>query len=270
MGDDLHLTSWRNTTQKTVSLYDEIICPKEAIHDRKVLDSLGESFDCFVAAYGKDGKLLNRFYYESSTDAERSVFDEHAQLFAESEAFKEVLEQCSDPHCIEGLPASVLYQHVVINGDATDSFYERIIIPVPEYVRSDVALFALFRVNQVFEDADYIGCVYVRTLFALLDAVLQKEKSEALSNESMNETLRAMTHYEILSLREILRVINGNEGTFIGVDIARALSCSRSIIVQAVKKMAISGVLDATSMGMRGTHIKILKPSIRENIEKYV
>ena len=269
--DIIHWADWRDAMRRTTSLYDTIICPKEAIHKEKVLEALGTEFECFVVSYDRDGKELSRFYCGYATDADRAVFDRQAEYFEESEAFKETMEQLNDPYCLDGIPASVMYQHTDIDHpNGRSGFFERIAIAVPEAIGSNVALFLLFRVNRKFTEADHIGCAYTRTLFALLETMLRAQKSEALSDSSMNDVLRSMTYYEIMVMKEILNAVEGDEGVFIGVNIAKSLGCSRSIAVQAIKKMSIAGIIEASSLGMRGTRIKILKPSIREHIKQYV
>ena len=60
----------------------------------------------------------------------------------------------------------------------------------------------------------------------------------------------------------------GNEGLLVASRIADRVGITRSVIVNALRKFESAGVIESRSLGMKGTHIKILNDKLIPELEK--
>lgn len=73
------------------------------------------------------------------------------------------------------------------------------------------------------------------------------------------ERLRgAISYSEIQGIKVILEEIKTDEGILVASKIADKVGITRSVIVNGMKLLEVAGVVESRSLGMKGTHIKIL------------
>ena len=62
------------------------------------------------------------------------------------------------------------------------------------------------------------------------------------------------------AVEHVFRELNGNEGLLVASKIAdRERNYSRSVIVNALRKLESAGIIESRSLGMKGTYIKIFE-----------
>ena len=69
-------------------------------------------------------------------------------------------------------------------------------------------------------------------------------------------------HYLILkkeAIEHIFEELGGNEGLLIASKVADRVGITRSVIVNALRKLESAGVIESRSLGMKGTFIKVKK-----------
>lgn len=62
--------------------------------------------------------------------------------------------------------------------------------------------------------------------------------------------------------------LNGNEGLLVASKIADRVGITRSVIVNALRKLESAGVIESRSLGMKGTYIKVLNDKFLVELEK--
>ena len=62
--------------------------------------------------------------------------------------------------------------------------------------------------------------------------------------------------------------LNGDEGLLVASKIADRVGITRSVIVNALRKFESAGVIESRSLGMKGTHIKVLNDRLVEELRK--
>ena len=67
---------------------------------------------------------------------------------------------------------------------------------------------------------------------------------------------------------EIFAELDGKEGLLVASKIADKSGITRSVIVNALRKLESAGVIESRSLGMKGTRIKITNDFLRSEIEK--
>ena len=65
-----------------------------------------------------------------------------------------------------------------------------------------------------------------------------------------------------------LNELNGNQGLLVASKIADRVGITRSVIVNALRKLESAGVIESRSLGMKGTYIKVLNDRFLGELEK--
>jgi F0F1-type ATP synthase alpha subunit len=65
----------------------------------------------------------------------------------------------------------------------------------------------------------------------------------------------------------IFEELNGTEGILVASKIADRSGITRSVIVNALRKLESAGVIESRSLGMKGTHIKIINDKFNEELD---
>ena len=75
------------------------------------------------------------------------------------------------------------------------------------------------------------------------------------------QSLWQLIHYLILkeAIEHIFEELGGNEGLLIASKVADRVGITRSVIVNALRKLESAGVIESPSLGMKGTFIKVKK-----------
>lgn len=135
----------------------------------------------------------------------------------------------------------------------------------------------LARFDSNFETCDLVLAEYLATLVGieiLHDRTRQIEE-EARERLVVNMAMKALSYSEIEAvrhiidrLREISEEKNGAfvreddecEGVVVASKIADNVGVTRSVIVNALRKLESAGIIESRSLGMKGTYIKVLSP----------
>ena len=65
----------------------------------------------------------------------------------------------------------------------------------------------------------------------------------------------------------ILEELEGNEGVLVASKIADRFGITRSVVVNALRKLESAGVVETRSSGMKGTYIKVLNDAVFEELD---
>ena len=68
------------------------------------------------------------------------------------------------------------------------------------------------------------------------------------------------------AVKYIFNEIEGSEGFLVASKLAEKYKLTRSVIVNALRKLESAGVIDARSLGLTGTYIKILNDYLYEEL----
>ncbi len=75
----------------------------------------------------------------------------------------------------------------------------------------------------------------------------------------VNMALNSLSFSEKEAIEHIFRELDGTEGLLIASKIADRVGITRSVIVNALRKLESAGIIESKSLGMKGTYIKVLK-----------
>ncbi|KAA6452871.1 GTP-sensing pleiotropic transcriptional regulator CodY [Bacillus swezeyi] len=128
----------------------------------------------------------------------------------------------------------------------------------------------LSRLQAKFEDDDLILAEYGATVVGM---EILREKAEEIEEEARSKAvvqmaISSLSYSELEAIEHIFEELDGNEGLLVASKIADRVGITRSVIVNALRKLESAGVIESRSLGMKGTYIKVLNNKFLMELEK--
>ncbi|MDW4507459.1 GTP-sensing pleiotropic transcriptional regulator CodY [Priestia megaterium] len=128
----------------------------------------------------------------------------------------------------------------------------------------------LSRLDRQFEDDDLILAEYGATVVGM---EILREKAEEIEEEARSKAvvqmaISSLSYSELEAIEHIFEELNGTEGLLVASKIADRVGITRSVIVNALRKLESAGVIESRSLGMKGTYIKVLNNKFLVELEK--
>ncbi len=129
----------------------------------------------------------------------------------------------------------------------------------------------LFRQKQSFSIDDIIISEYATTVVGLeiMRSVNEESAAEIRSRQNVRSAINTLSFSELGAIREVVAQMKGVEGVLVASKIADEVKITRSIIVNALRKLASAGIIESRSSGMKGTYVKITNPYFLDILESY-
>ena len=112
--------------------------------------------------------------------------------------------------------------------------------------------------------AEYLGMLSGIEILNERAKVLEQTARNRLS---VQMAMRALSYSELESMKHIIAELDGFEGVAIASKVADRVGVTRSVIVNALRKLESAGLIESRSLGMKGTYIKILSPLLLEYLD---
>lgn len=143
-------------------------------------------------------------------------------------------------------------------------------VPVIGAGAERLATIMLVREKFPFNVEDVLLAEYLGMLagIEILNERAKTLEETARSRLSVQMAMRALSYSELESMKHIIAAIRGTEGVAIASRIADRVGVTRSVIVNALRKLESAGLIESRSLGMKGTYIKILSPLLLEYLER--
>lgn len=124
------------------------------------------------------------------------------------------------------------------------------------------------RETEAFSDEIPLLAEYAAALASVLmiRTASRKAETEARKKTVVQLALEVLSYSELEAVKYIFSEIEGNEGFLVASKLAAEYKLTRSVIVNALRKLESAGVIDARSLGMKGTYIKILNDYLYEEL----
>jgi transcriptional pleiotropic repressor len=149
--------------------------------------------------------------------------------------------------------------------EMADKFHT--IIPV-SFGGKRVATFLFVRSSKAFSDEDIAVCEYGATVMGI-EILQQMRKEEATDERERNAVLvavKTLSYSEREAAVKVFEELDGDEGRLIASKIADKSGITRSVIVNALRKLESAGVIKTSSLGMKGTMIEITNKFLRDGL----
>jgi transcriptional pleiotropic repressor len=128
----------------------------------------------------------------------------------------------------------------------------------------------LSRNDAPFVDDDLILAEYGSTVVAMeiLRERAEEIEEEARSKAVVQVAIGSLSFSELEAVEHIFEELDGKEGLLVASKIADRVGITRSVIVNALRKLESAGVIETRSLGMKGTYIRILNEQLIQSIEQ--
>ncbi|MFC5463773.1 GTP-sensing pleiotropic transcriptional regulator CodY [Lederbergia graminis] len=128
----------------------------------------------------------------------------------------------------------------------------------------------LSRLEENFQDDDLILAEYGATVVGM---EILREKAEEIEEEARSKAvvqmaISSLSYSELEAIEHIFEELNGSEGLLVASKIADRVGITRSVIVNALRKLESAGVIESRSLGMKGTYIKVLNSKFLQELDK--
>lgn len=128
----------------------------------------------------------------------------------------------------------------------------------------------LSRLTESFNEDDLLLAEYGATVVGMeiLHEKTEEIEVEARSKAVVQMAISSLSYSELEAIEHIFEELEGNEGLLVASKIADRVGITRSVIVNALRKLESAGVIESRSLGMKGTYIKVLNNKFLLELQK--
>ena len=229
----------------------------------KLAETLGEVLDANVYVLNTKGKVLGLHL----TDIQDSsvIIDEDTKQKRFSIEYNESLLKISET--LENLTGDELVRLFPDEHSRSEKYLT--IVPILGSGQRLGSL-VLSRYDKVFNDDDLVISEYSATVIGMeiLKSLSEEMEVEMRKKAVVQMAIGTLSYSELEAVEHIFNELNGNEGLLVASKIADRVGITRSVIVNALRKFESAGVIESRSLGMKGTHIKILNDKLIPELKK--
>jgi transcriptional pleiotropic repressor len=126
----------------------------------------------------------------------------------------------------------------------------------------------LARFGEPFGTKDMVLAEYLATVVGLEILNERGRKIEERGRERLvvQMAMRALSFSEVESVKHIIGEMGSLDGVVVTSKIADRMGVTRSVIVNALRKLGSAGIIESRSLGMKGTYIKVVSRLFLEEI----
>lgn len=121
-----------------------------------------------------------------------------------------------------------------------------------------------------FDSNDLILAELAATVIGMeiLRAKVERMEENARQRSVVSLAFDTLSYSELLAVEHIFSELGGKDGLLIASKIADKENITRSVIVNALRKLESAGVVEVRSLGMKGTYIGILNDYLMDELER--
>lgn len=230
----------------------------------EICNLLSNVLECNVYIVSKKGKILG---YNFSEGFECDIVQEHVikdMKFPESynekllEIENTIANTLSDGTCV-----------FVDDVECTKKNKYSTVVPIMGN-RERLGTMVIAKYNVKFTEEDLVLAEYGATIVGM--EILRSKNDEQEEDDRKRQVVQlaigTLSYSELEAVEHIFDELDGNEGLLVASKIADKVGITRSVIVNALRKFESAGVIESRSLGMKGTHIKILNDKLMEELKR--
>ncbi|MCG1008719.1 GTP-sensing pleiotropic transcriptional regulator CodY [Salinicoccus sp. ID82-1] len=152
-----------------------------------------------------------------------------------------------------------------------DSFQDSETCIVPIFGGGErLGTLVLGRVSKAFHEDDLVLAEYAGTVVGM---EILREKQEEIEQKARDKAsiamaIRSLSYSEREAIEHIFDELDADEGLLVASKVADRVGITRSVIVNALRKLESAGVIESRSLGMKGTFIKVKKEDFLPELRK--
>ncbi|AIM17695.1 MULTISPECIES: GTP-sensing pleiotropic transcriptional regulator CodY [Neobacillus] len=234
------------------------------VNFREMADTLSEIIESNIYIVSRRGKLLGfSIYQQIENERMKKMFEERRFPEEYTKSLFNITETSSN--------LDIESQYTAFPVENRDLFREGLTTIVPIIGGGErLGTLILARLHEKFHDDDLLLAEYGATVVGM---EILREKSEEIEEEARSKAvvqmaISSLSYSELEAIEHIFEELNGNEGLLVASKIADRVGITRSVIVNALRKLESAGVIESRSLGMKGTYIKVLNDKFLVELEK--
>ncbi|PID16490.1 GTP-sensing pleiotropic transcriptional regulator CodY [Sporosarcina sp. P34] len=235
------------------------------VNFKEMAEELSNVIDCNAFIVSRRGKLLGlEIHHQIDNDRMKKMFEE--RKFPEEYTNRLFQINETSPNI------DIESEHTVFPIENKELFQEGLTTIVPIIGGGErLGTLILARLKDGFTEDDLILAEYGATVVGM---EILREKSEEIEHEARSKAvvqmaINSLSYSEHEAIEHIFKELDGNEGLLVASKIADRVGITRSVIVNALRKLESAGVIESRSLGMKGTYIKVLNDKFLEELEKH-
>lgn len=224
------------------------------VNFKEMADTLGDIIDSNIYILSRKGKLLGiSIHQQIENERMKKMFEERQFPEEYTHSLFTISETSSN--------LDINNEHTAFPVENKDLFQNALTTIVPIVGGGErLGTLILARLSSQFEDDDLILAEYGATVVGM---EILREKSEEIEEEARSKAvvqmaINSLSYSELEAIEHIFEELDGNEGLLVASKIADRVGITRSVIVNALRKLESAGVIESRSLGMKGTYIKVL------------
>jgi transcriptional pleiotropic repressor len=225
----------------------------------KLAKLLSEFSSANVYILGRDGRILGYAWVPKYSSQRLSDVMKDGYL---PEDFIEKVNRCRE------LEVNDDDAYMFDDPDENDEEKHLMYVPIFGAAAERLGTVMLVRFSQLFETMDILLAEYLGTLVGIEMLNDRNRNIEERSRDrvAVQMAMRALSYSEVESMKHIMAELDGQEGVAIASRVADRVGVTRSVIVNALRKLESAGLIESRSLGMKGTYIRILSPLFVEEL----
>ncbi|MDR1874101.1 MAG: GTP-sensing pleiotropic transcriptional regulator CodY [Synergistaceae bacterium] len=227
----------------------------------KLARLLSEFSTANVYLVGKDGRILGYAWVPEYSSQELSDFMQDGYM---PEDFVEKMNRYRESDvCDEDA-----YMFDDEDEDESDFVKHLMYVPIYGAAAERLGTIVLVRFHDPFMTKDILLAEYLGTLVGI---EMLNDRNRSIEERSRDRVavqmaMRALSYSEVESMKHIMAELGGHEGVAVASKVADRVGVTRSVIVNALRKLESAGLIESRSLGMKGTYIKVLSPLFVEEL----
>lgn len=226
---------------------------------------LSEVIECSIYVLSRQGKLLGTAIYSG---IETSVMeDEVLEQGSISPEFNQELLRIDTTDVNQKAK-----EQTESDPQANNPFIDKIITVVPLAGGGErLGTLILAKQDSNFSNDDLVLAEYAATVVGMeiLRGRSDRIDSEVRKKAACQIAIGTLSFSEQEAIEHIFDELNGDDGLLIASKIADSVGITRSVIVNALRKLESAGVIESRSLGMKGTHIRVLNEYFLDELAKH-
>ncbi len=140
---------------------------------------------------------------------------------------------------------------------------------IPLNFNNKKAISIVYRNKKQYSNEEIIVLEMFFTILEIfLKSYYSNKKNEFEHNINVvKKTIMSLSYSELEAMYYVFNSFEGDEVVLVASALATEKSISRSVIVSGLKKLAIAKAINYSSMGNKGTYIKILYTNLRSDLK---
>ena len=113
--------------------------------------------------------------------------------------------------------------------------------------------------------------VVMALIVSILPVSARAEESDIEQHKKSNfsSALTTLTPLEQKAVSYVFHAMGGEDGTLVTSKLAGKIGITRTVIVNALRKLESAGLIKTKSSGVKGTHIKVLNDIVYTEFNSY-